>query len=133
MLKKRAPAHHIFTFNSWYLYELKHKVHFSKTMFGVFHFWFRLVFIKVYIFVQQKAWTLNDYVTLNRHNPFQNQNNREATHSFAPRILTFKFQQEVLKFNNICMSWNIPKTELETNFLNLKKRSFEPHFLIVIY
>ena len=52
------PTHHSFTFNSRFLYELKHKVHHSESVCGIFHFRFRLVFIKVYIFVQQKAWTL---------------------------------------------------------------------------
>ena len=51
----RALAHHSFTFNSQFLYELKHKVRLSKTVYGIP---FRLVFVKVYIFVQQKAWTL---------------------------------------------------------------------------
>ena len=48
----QAPIHHSFTFNLWFLYELKHKVCLSKTVCGVFHFWFCFVFIKVYIFVQ---------------------------------------------------------------------------------
>ena len=43
----RAPAHHGFTFNLWFLYELKHKVRVSKTTYGVFHFRFCFVFIKV--------------------------------------------------------------------------------------
>ena len=30
----------------------------SKTVCGIFHFRFRFVFIKVYTFVQQNAWTL---------------------------------------------------------------------------
>ena len=51
----RAPTHHSFTFNLWFLYELKHKI---RTVCGIFHFRFRFVFIKVYIFVQQNAWTL---------------------------------------------------------------------------
>ena len=54
----RAPTHHSFTFNLRFLYELKHKVRLSKTVFGIFHFRFRFVFIKVYIFVQQNVWTL---------------------------------------------------------------------------
>ena len=54
----RAPTHHSFTFNSQFLYGLKHKVHPSKSACGIFHFRFCLVFIKVYIFVQQKTWTL---------------------------------------------------------------------------
>ena len=40
-------------------------------------------------------------LTLKRHNSFQNQNNRRAIHSFAPRPLISNFQIEVLKFNDI--------------------------------
>ena len=45
---------------------------------------------------------------------------------FAPRLLILKLGQ-VLKFNDICVSWNdsTPKTDLETNFLNLENQSFE--------
>ena len=38
-----------------------------------------------------------DYLTLKRDNFFQNKNNRKATHSFAPELLIFKFQQEAFK------------------------------------
>ena len=34
-------------------------------------------------------------------------------------------QQEVLKFNDICVSWSSPKTDLGEKFLNLKNRSLE--------
>ena len=54
----RVPTHHTFTFNLRFLYELKHDVHLSKTVRGIFHFRFRLVFIEVYVFVQQNTWTL---------------------------------------------------------------------------
>ena len=54
----RAPTHHSFTFNLRFLYELKDMVHLSKTVCGIFHFQFRLVFIKVHITVQQNPWTL---------------------------------------------------------------------------
>ena len=54
----QAPTHYSFTFNLQFLYELKHKIHLSKTVRGIFHFQFRLVFIKVFILVQQKASTL---------------------------------------------------------------------------
>ena len=57
-LLSRAPTHHSFIFNLRFLYELKHNVDLSKTECGIFHFRFRFVFIKVYIFVQQNAWTL---------------------------------------------------------------------------
>ena len=66
-----------------------------------------------------------DSLTLKRHNSFQNQNNRKATHSFARRPLICKLQQEVLKFSDAGVSWSSPKTDLETNFLNLENRSFE--------
>ena len=45
-----------------------------------------------------------DSLTLKRHNSHQNKNNRKAAHSFAPTPLIFKLQQEVLKFNDICVS-----------------------------
>ena len=45
-----------------------------------------------------------DSLTLKRHNSFQNQNNKKATDNFAPRPLIRKLQQEVLKFNDICVS-----------------------------
>ena len=53
----RAPTHHSFTFNLRLLYEPKHKVRLSKT---VWYFPFSILFrfIKVYVFVQQNAWTL---------------------------------------------------------------------------
>ena len=66
-----------------------------------------------------------DSLTLKLHNSFQNYDDRKATHSFAPRPLIFKLQQEVLKFNDICVSWSSPKTDLVTNFLNPENRSFE--------
>ena len=54
----RATTHQSFTFNLRLLYELKYKVRLSKTVHGFFHFRFRSVFAKVYIFVHQNAWTL---------------------------------------------------------------------------
>ena len=57
-LLSRAPTYHIFTFNLRFLYELKDKIRLSKTVCEIFHFRFRFVFIKVYIFVQQNVWTL---------------------------------------------------------------------------
>ena len=66
---------------------------------GIFHFRFHLVFIKVYIFVPKKLWTLS----LKRQNSFQNKRKRKATHSFDPRPLIFKLQQEVWKFTDTCV------------------------------
>ena len=64
-------------------------------------------------------------LTLNYHNSFQNQNNGKNTHSFASRPLIFKLRQKVLKLNDICVSWNSPKTDLVTYVLYLENRSFE--------
>ena len=44
-----APTYDSFRFSFRFLHELKHKIRLSKT--GIFHFRFRFVFIKVYIFV----------------------------------------------------------------------------------
>ena len=48
-----------------------------------------------------------------------------ATYSFAPTTLIFKLQEEVLKFNDICVRWSSQKTDLITYFLNLENRNFE--------
>ena len=45
---------------------------------------------------------------------------RKAIHAFAHRSLIFEFQQEVLKFNGIYVSWSSPKPNLEIDFLNLE-------------
>ena len=47
-----------FTFNLQFLQELKHMAHISKNVCWIFQFRFHLIFIKFYIFVQQKTWTL---------------------------------------------------------------------------
>ena len=49
----RATTHHSFTFDLRFLYNVK--VRLSKTLYGIFHFRFCFVFIKVYIFAQQNA------------------------------------------------------------------------------
>ena len=36
ILYSRAPTHHSFTFNLPFLYELKHKVRLSETVYGIF-------------------------------------------------------------------------------------------------
>ena len=62
-------------------------------MCGIFLFQFRFIFfIKSLYFYSTKRL---DCLTLKRHNYFENQNNRNLTHSFAPSPLIFKLQQEV--------------------------------------
>ena len=75
-------------------------------------------FLLKFIFCLTKSM---DSLTLKRHNSFQNKNDRKGT----LRTLTFKLQQEVWKFSDIYLSWNSPKTDLGTNFLNLEHRGFE--------
>ena len=116
-----APIHHSFTFSLRFLYGMKHKVRLSKTVYGIFHFRFCFFFIKVYIFVQQNARLLG-FLTLWL---FFKIKIIEKPHSFAPRPLIFKLQQEVLRFNAIIVSWSSTKTELVTNFFKLKNQSFE--------
>ena len=113
----RAPTHNSFTFNLRSLYVLKHKVGFSKTACGIFHFPFHFVFIKTYFFVN-KMHGLENII------PFKIKI-IEKPQRFAPRSLIFKLQQEVLKFNDFCVSWSSPKTDLVKNFLNSENRNFE--------
>ena len=40
----QARTHHSFTFNFRFFHDLKHKVRFSKTVCGIFHFRFRFIF-----------------------------------------------------------------------------------------
>ena len=48
-----------------------------------------------------------------------------VTQTFEPKILIFNFQQEVLKFSDICVSWSSPKTDLRIKFLNSENGSLE--------
>ena len=107
----RAPTHHSRTFDSQFSYELKHIIYLSKTD-CVWGFLFSIP--SLYFYSTKNM----DSLTLNCHNSFQNEKNRKATHSFAPRPMIFKLQKEVWKFSDICLSWSSLKTDLETSFLN---------------
>ena len=86
---KNALLIYSFNFNLRFLYELKHEVRLSKTLSGIFHFQFRFVFIKVYIFVQQNTWILWHW---NLIIPFKIKI-IEKTHFLAPRPQIFKLQE----------------------------------------
>ena len=43
-----------------------------------------------------------------------------ATHSFFPRPLIFKLQQEVLKLSDTWVSWNFSESYLEAKLLDLE-------------
>ena len=53
---------------------------------------------------------LFDFIT-----PFKVKTVEKPRTVFAPRRLIFKLQQEFLKFNDICVSWRSPKTDMVTN------------------
>ena len=55
----------------------------------------------------------------------QSLNRKKRSHDLFLRSIILKLQEKVLKFNDIYVSWCSPKTEPETNFLNLEKPSFE--------
>ena len=55
----------------------------------------------------------------------------EKQHSFAHTPLTFKLQQNFLKFNDICVSWSSPKTNLVINVLNPENRGFENVSIVI--
>ena len=86
---KNALLIHSFNFNLWFLYELKHEVRLSKTLSGIFHFRFRFVFFKVYIFVQETTWILWHW---NSIIPFKIKI-IEKPHFFASRPQIFKLQE----------------------------------------
>ena len=110
---KNAQPHHSSTFNLRLLHELKHNVRLSKSVCGIFHCQFCLVFIKVYIFVQRNAWAfwLLNVLILFKIKIIEN--------PYTVLLLNLSFLkvlQEVSKFNDVCVSWIFPKTDLEINF-----------------
>ena len=118
-----APTHHILLLihNSYTSWSTRFITITLKLCVG-FTIFVSVSFLLNFIFLFNKNM---GSLTFKRHNSFQNKNNRKATHNFASRPLIFKLQQEVWKFNDICVSWSSPKTDLETNFLTLEKQSFE--------
>ena len=79
-------------------------------------------FLLKFIFLFNKIHGLFDFKTSSF---FSKLNNRKATHSFASSALTFLLQQEVLKLNDICLSWSSPKTNLVKKFLKPENQSCE--------
>ena len=115
-----ATTFHSFTFNLRFLHELKHKVHLSKSVYGIFHFWFRSIFIKVYIFVQQNAWTLWLNVTI----PIK-MKIIEKPHTVLLLDLWFLSYNKKLKIQWYLRELELPETDMVTNFLSLENWSFE--------
>ena len=76
-----------------------------RVAFSIFNSTFIFVFIKVYIFVQQKD-----------HNSVQNKKSIKSNHSFAHRPLTFKMQPETMDLETIFSNLEIPSFEYVTSF-----------------
>ena len=92
-----------FTFKLRLLYELKCKVHHLLCVgFSIFDC---LAFIKIYIFVPQKAWTLWLWTVIITFKIKIIQN----PHSFAPRPLIFKLEQEYLIFQWYLCELEVPR------------------------
>ena len=102
----RAQTHYSFTFNLRLLYKVKHKVLLSKTMCRIFHFRFCIIFVKVYIFVQQNVWTVWLKIVIASFKI----GIIEKTHTILLPDVWFLScnKQEILKFNDICVSWSSP-------------------------
>ena len=95
-----ASAHHSFTFNWRFLYELKHNVRLSKTVCGIFHFRFRFFFIQVNIFCSTKCMYS---LTLKRHNSFQNCNNKKTVTVLLPDLWFVRYNKQFQ--NSMTSEW----------------------------
>ena len=103
---KNASEHQIITvlvIDLRFLYKLKRKARFS-----LWDFPFSIKF-RFYWSLYLCSTKCMDSLTLKRHDSIQNPKSRKATHIFAPKPLLFKLQEEVLKFNDICVSWSSQK------------------------
>ena len=69
-------------------------------------------FLKVWFFVQQKAWILWLWSVIILFKV-----KRKVRHAFAPRLPIFTLR--------LFVNWSSPKTKLQTNFLSLENRSLE--------
>ena len=105
----RAPAHHSFNFNLLFIYELKHMVHLSISVCGIFH----LQLQKLYIFVQKKAWAI---WLKNVKIPFKIKIIEKPHTLLLPDLLFLNWNK---KFGNSMIS------DLEMNIKNLQNLSFE--------
>ena len=92
----------------------------SLKLYVAFSIFDSVPFLLKFIYLFNKV---RDSLTLKHHNSFQNWNNRNVTYCFAPRRLIFKFQQKVLKFNDICGA-GPPQNWPGDKFFKLRKSKF---------
>ena len=87
--------------------QIKYMVLVSRSVREVFHLLVCFVFIEVYVFDKEAC-------------IFKFKKDREIRHSFAPRPLLYKLQQNVLNFHSFCVSWSSPNIDLGTCFLDFE-------------
>ena len=116
-----------FTFNLWFLNVLKHKVRLPKVVCGNFD---SVSFSLQFIFLFNKMHGFFHFKT----SEFLSYSYSKVTHSFAPRPLIFYLQQEVLKFNDIFVSWSSPKLT-QRQIFKLRKYTFweRQYFSVVTF
>ena len=106
-----------FTFKLRLLYELKCKVHHLLCVgFSIFDC---LVFIKIYIFVPQKAWTLWLWTVIITFKIKIIQNPHTL---LLPDLWFLSWNKNIWYFNDICVSWRSPETGDE--LFTLRKLKF---------
>ena len=99
-----------FTINSRFYYELKHMFISLKLCVGFFIFDFVSFLLSIFLFNKKHGLFWLSQVIISFKIKIK------ALHSFGPRPLIFKLQQEVWKSNDTWVSWSTPKIDLERNF-----------------
>ena len=107
-----APTHHGFTFNLWFLCELKHKVCLSKTACGIFPFLIQFGFYWSLHFCLPKC---KDSGLQNVVAPFKIKVIEKPHRVLLPDLWFLNCSRN---FMNSTWSSTLPKNYLETNFVN---------------
>ena len=105
-----------------FLYELRHRVRFTKTVFWILHFRFRFAFIKVLYFCSTKC--MDSLTSKLKNWNFQNWNNKKLS-TVLLQGLCFKVAQRNFKIHWYLCELELPKNWPRDKFLNLENRSFE--------
>ena len=116
----RAPTYHSFTSILRFLYEPKHQVRLSKSMYEIFQFDY-VSFLLKFIFYLTKSM---HYLTLKRHIPFKTKIIKKS-HILLLPDLWFWVLARSFKIKGYLRWLKLPKTEMKTNFLNLENRKLE--------
>ena len=116
-----------------FLYELNHKVYLSETVYGIFHFRFRFVFIEVYIIVQQNACILWLQIVVI---PFKIKVIEKPNTQICSQASDFEVATKIFKVQWYLRELELPKTDLVTKFFKSRKLKFweiQFFFAVVTY